>query len=250
MNTTMTRIKSHRCCVACFWQRLEQYFTWSQITTTPFCGFQKAIRRPHKASLLCFFVFRHCDISSTKERLRTELGNASWRSVQRHTNDCLLFVNSIFWHTCHPFCDLIRIPLLIFDLRVILQSRGSNGWLLQSLSNNGSKKAHRSLWFWGAQLPETAVGLSSVTGIPFVDVERRLEHQVGMRLQIRRKIWVSKAAAIRKKKPSANDSAVWNAPLIAVQPQNHASSKNRSFPPQENRCLLHQNRYFYCSQTS
>ena len=36
--------------------------------------------------------------------------------------------------------------------------------------------------FWGARVPETAIRISCVTGIPVVDIERGLEHHLGMSL--------------------------------------------------------------------
>ena len=84
--------------------------------------------------------------------------------------------------------------------------------------------------FWGAQIPETAVGIASVTGIPFVDVERRLEHHLGMRLQD----YVDSAGfqqllRVEEKELPKMIPAYGMPPIVALQPQTLLSAKNRAY---------------------
>ena len=84
--------------------------------------------------------------------------------------------------------------------------------------------------FWGSQITETVVGIASVTGIPIIDVERRLEHHVGMRLQhYVDSFGLQELIALEEQELPKMIPKTGMPPLIALQPLTLMSKKNRSY---------------------
>ena len=84
--------------------------------------------------------------------------------------------------------------------------------------------------FWGAQIPETVVGIASVTGIPIIDVERRLEHHLGMRLQdYVDSFGLQKLMSLEEQQLPKMIPKSGMPPIIALQPLTLMSKKNRSY---------------------
>ena len=74
--------------------------------------------------------------------------------------------------------------------------------------------------FWGSRVAEIAYSLTQMSGIPFVDIERKMEHHTGMRLQ--RFLWKNdpqRVSKIEKKILERSLSTMNTPPIIALRPE-------------------------------
>lgn len=84
--------------------------------------------------------------------------------------------------------------------------------------------------FWGSRIPEIAVAVSQMSGIPFLDIERNIEHSIGMSLY---KYGIQQGQeGIVKMETKVLSKALSSAalpPIIALRPESFSNEANRNY---------------------